>query len=157
MTDKNQQSCPCKSGKSYPQCCQPLHSKQKKADNCEQLMRSRFSAFVYQLGDYLFNTYHVDFRGQLTAEKLSEKTADWVNLEIVETQSLKESGFVEFKAWYIEENKLCCFHEKSNFVKEQGHWLYCDGTFYSNEKSGKIARNAYCPCGSGKKYKKCCS
>lgn len=157
MSDKKELPCPCKSGKTYQQCCLPLHNKQKTADSCEQLMRSRFSAFVYQLGQYLFDTYHSDFRKELTAEKLSEKTADWVNLDIIATQSLKESGFVEFKAWYKEDNKLCCFHEKSNFLKEQGQWFYCDGTFYSSEKSGKITRNALCPCDSGKKYKKCCS
>jgi SEC-C motif-containing protein len=148
--------CPCKSGKHYQDCCQPLHLNQKKAQDCAQLMRSRYSAFCLQLGEYLFTTYHPEHRGDLTVEDLSEPSFDWNNLEIVETETLAQTGFVEFKAWYQLDGQLHCHHERSNFVKEHNQWLYCDGTFYPSEKSGKIQRNDICPCGSGKKYKKCC-
>lgn len=120
-------------------------------------MRSRFSAFVYQLGDYLYDTYHPEFRGSLTAEVLAEKTVDWKNLQIISTNSADYSGYVEFKAWFLEQGNLACHHERSNFVKEDNQWLYCDGLLYPEQKSGKIKRNDPCPCGSGKKYKHCCS
>jgi SEC-C motif-containing protein len=149
--------CPCKSGQSYRNCCEILHNKQKKPITCEQLMQSRYSAFILQLGDYLFNTYHPDFRGDLTIKQLSEKSLDWRNLEIVDTKSSKETGFVEFKAWYINDGQLNCHHERSNFVKNHDQWLYCDGIFYPEQKSGKITRNDPCPCASGKKFKKCCA
>jgi len=119
-------------------------------------MRSRYSAFCLQLGEYLFATYHPDYRGDLSIEMLSEKSLDWKNLQIIATESLSNSGFVEFKAWYLNEGELHYHHERSNFVKEHEQWLYCDGTFYPSKKSGKIERNDTCPCGSGKKYKKCC-
>ncbi|WP_028863401.1 YchJ family protein [Psychromonas aquimarina] len=157
MTEQHQQACPCKSGKSYQQCCLPFHESKAKPETCEQLMRSRFSAFVLQFGAYLFSTYDADFRGSLTIEQLSEKTMDWKNLQIIASESLEKTGFVEFKAWYIENGRLGCHHERSNFVKKGDQWLYCDGTFYPEEKSGKIARNGICPCGSGKKYKRCCA
>ena len=149
--------CPCKSGQQYQDCCEPFHKQQKKPSNCEQLMRSRFSAFCLQLGEYLFETYHVDYRGDLTVENLSEPSLDWKNLEIITTESLNQTGFVEFKAWYMLEGQLNCHHERSNFVKDHDQWLYCDGAFYPSEKSGKISRNDACPCGSSKKYKKCCA
>ena len=113
MTDFKQQTCPCNSGLSYQQCCQPFHQKTSYPDNCEQLMRSRFSGYVLQLGDYLFATYHGDYRGQLTAAQLAEKTVDWKNLQIIATETLKTTGFVEFKAWFIENGKLSCLHERS--------------------------------------------
>ena len=94
-------------------------------------MRSRFSAFCLQLGEYLFNTYHPDFRGDLTVEQLSEKSLDWTNLEIIDTESLKERVMLNLKLGIMIEGQLKCHHERSNFVKEHDQWLYCDGTFYS--------------------------
>lgn len=120
-------------------------------------MRSRYSAFVYQLGDYLYDTYHPDYRGNLSVEELAEKTVAWNNLQILSTTSFSTTGYVEFKAWCLYQGKLICHHERSNFVKENNGWLYCDGVIYPEQKSGKITRNDPCPCGSGKKYKKCCA
>jgi len=151
------QACPCKSGQNYEQCCAVFHQRQQKPATCEQLMRSRYSAFILQLGEYLFSTYHPDFRADLTVAQLSEKSLDWKNLQIVDTESLQKTGFVEFKAWYLNDGEFAYHHERSNFVKQDEQWLYCDGTFYPEEKSGKIARNDPCPCGSGKKFKKCCA
>lgn len=148
--------CPCRSNETYKNCCQPFHQQQVKPKTCEQLMRSRYSAFCLQLGEYLFSTYHPDYRGELTVLALSEKTLDWKNLDIIKTESLIDTGFVEFKAWYLDNGELNFHHEHSNFVKDHDQWLYCDGIYYPNEKSGKIRRNDTCPCGSEKKYKKCC-
>lgn len=157
MTDLLQQDCPCKSGLTYQQCCSPFHQGVKYPDTCEQLMRSRFSAFVMQLGDYLLTTYHADYRGDLTPAQLAEKTVDWKNLQIIASETLETTGFVEFKAWFIDNGRLGCHHERSNFVKIEQQWLYCDGEIYPEQKSGKISRNDPCPCGSGKKHKKCCA
>lgn len=152
---KSQKYCFCGSKKEYQACCEPLHNETSKASSCEQLMRSRFSAFILQKGAYLFHTYHPNFRGDLTIEQFSEPSLNWVNLDIISSETLDETGFVEFKAWYLEDNKLACHHEKSNFVKNEEQWLYCDGEFYPvNFK--EIKRNDLCPCGSEKKYKKCC-
>ena len=40
--------------------------------------------------------------------------------------------------------------ERSRFLKENGQWYYIDGT------RPQFGRNDPCPCGSGKKFKKCC-
>ena len=123
--------CPCKSGQHYGDCCALFHNKQQKPATCEQLMRSRYCAFILQLGEYLFDSYHIDFRGNLTIQQLSEKSLDWKNLEIIDSESLHETGFVEFKAWYLIDAELQFHHERSRFVKENGQWLYCDGIFYN--------------------------
>ncbi|HAU19042.1 MAG TPA: hypothetical protein DCS72_11975, partial [Marinobacter adhaerens] len=41
-------NCPCGSGKSYSECCQPLHHGEA-ASTPEALMRSRYAAFVLKL------------------------------------------------------------------------------------------------------------
>lgn len=149
--------CPCKSGQNYANCCQRFHKQQQKPLTCEQLMRSRYSAFILQLGEYLFNTYHPNFRADLTIEQLSEPSLDWRNLQVIKSGNQGDKGFVEFKAWYVDNGQLTYHHERSNFVKDHDQWLYCDGTFYPEQKSGKIQRNDPCPCDSGKKFKKCCA
>lgn len=123
--------CICTSGKVYKDCCQPFHLRLSKPKTCEQLMRSRYSAFCLQLGEYLFTTYHPNFRGDLTIEQLSEKSLDWTDLEIISSESVKETGYVEFKASFMIQGQVSVHHERSNFVKECEQWLYCDGTFYS--------------------------
>lgn len=152
---KDNSLCPCHSEKEYQACCDPLHNSTVLATSCEQLMQSRFSAFILQNGKYLFNTYHPDFRGDLTIDQLSEATLNWVNLDIIKSETLTSTGFVEFKAWYLDDAQLTYHHEKSNFVKVENQWLYCDGDFYPADLKS-IKRNDLCPCGSKKKHKKCC-
>lgn len=41
-------------------------------------------------------------------------------------------------------------HERSRFLKIDDCWFYIDGV------QPKVGRNDPCPCGSGRKYKKCC-
>jgi len=49
-------ACPCDSGKAYKQCCHPLHEGSPAA-NAEQLMRSRYTAYVLMLEEYLLQTF----------------------------------------------------------------------------------------------------
>jgi SEC-C motif-containing protein len=45
-------------------------------------------------------------------------------------------------------------------VKEDGRWLFKEAEVPEHEtvrrEAPKVGRNDPCPCGSGKKYKKCC-
>ena len=51
-------------------------------------------------------------------------------------------------------------HEVSTFVKESDGWKFEDGELVGEtpivREEPKIGRNDPCPCGSGKKFKKCC-
>jgi SEC-C motif-containing protein len=55
---------------------------------------------------------------------------------------------------------MAIHHEVAEFKKEEGTWFFVDGHAPKYEQvkrqGAKIGRNAPCPCGSGKKYKKCC-
>lgn len=154
--------CPC--GKTnndtplkYEECCQPLHLGTEVASHPEQLMRSRYSAYYLALGQYIHDTHHVDFRGNTSPEEFTQsaKSTHWCGLEVIQSSTQGTSGIVEFKANFIDKDKLHTLHEVSNFVLEDGYWLYTDGQFQP-KTSQKINRNQPCPCGSGLKAKRCC-
>jgi SEC-C motif-containing protein len=65
---------------------------------------------------------------------------------------------VEFRALYRTITGMGVLHERSRFLYEDGCWYYVDGELIEDGalRSGKTGRNEPCPCGSGKKYKKCC-
>lgn len=117
-------------------------------------MRSRYSAYTLKLGDYLYATWHPSTR-PLSLDIQSDETP-WLRLEVIATDKGVEGdseGIVEFSAHY-QGGQL---HERSRFVKEEGKWFYLDGEILPPVVAAKPGRNEPCPCGSGKKFKKCCA
>ena len=49
--------CPCGSGKTFGQCCQPILKQERVAATAEELMRSRFTAHVVLDHRHLHRTY----------------------------------------------------------------------------------------------------
>lgn len=145
--------CYCHSGKPYSQCCQRYHQGEKAATPLA-LMRSRYSAFVLGLGEYLWKTHHPDYRTGLSIDQLSQQDTDWKKLEILwhGISPDQSFGIVEFKAWYQQGQQLQLVHERSQFIQFNQQWVYTDGEISPTA----ISRNAPCPCGSGKKFKQCC-
>ena len=143
-------SCPCGSGHTYKECCQPLHQG-KPAISAEALMRSRYSAFSLQLNDYLLSSWHPETRPQ---QLEVESNTLWKRLEILSANNNESTGQVHFKATYYENNEWWVLEETSQFRFENDHWLYHSGDYQPQTIDPK--RNDPCPCGSGKKFKKCC-
>ena len=80
--------CPCGSGQPYHECCEPLHRGQAAASP-EALMRSRFTAFVLHLPDYLKAIWHPSTRpGELSLETSPE----WTTLEIKSSHQSGDGG-----------------------------------------------------------------
>ncbi|QIZ76332.1 YchJ family protein [Ferrimonas lipolytica] len=148
--------CPCGSQRNYSMCCQPLHLDNAVASSADRLMASRYCAFVQGQAHYLLATHHANFRGELTESELANacQQTDFCRLDIIDVVHQGDTAEVEFKAWYRESTGLGVLHERSRFVKEQGRWLYCDGDI--NQLSPMPQRNDPCPCGSTKKFKRCC-
>jgi len=142
--------CYCKSKKEFSECCETYLSGDKKASSALELMRSRYSAYVVGNGHYIVNTASKEARYEDDIALIEEYATSvrWLGLEIVKA----EKNVVEFKAYYEDNNGLHVQHERSNFIFEDGIWLYKDGKLFNS----KIERNTLCPCQSGKKYKKCC-
>lgn len=124
-------NCPCCSGKTYKECCEPIHTGKKHASSAEDLMRSRFSAFAIPNGEYLIRTTLPKKRKFHNKEDLQEWGAmnEWIKLEIIETPTLNQ---VEFKAYYKDEKrKMQIHHELSTFQQIGIYWYYVSGKFLS--------------------------
>lgn len=154
------ETCLCGSGRNYADCCRPYHDGDSFPANAEDLMRSRFTAYALRKADYLLASWAEKTRP--AGIDFSRETAQWQNLEIVACKkggSKDAKGIVEFKAYYSQDGTACFMHEISRFVKTGQRWQYLDGVIKAAgpvEIRQTTGRNSLCPCGSGKKFKRCC-
>lgn len=121
--------CYCGSLTSYSNCCQKAHKNIAEAKTAEQLMRSRYSAFVLANGEYLMQSHHSSTRPLKEKKAIVKwaKSVEWIKLEVLETTkgTAKDTeGIVTFKAYFYENGKVDVIHEKSAFLKENNHWSY---------------------------------
>lgn len=158
-------TCPCGSRLPFESCCGPLIAGEQPAATAEALMRSRYSAYATGAVGYLHETLHPNYRSDhdQAATRRWAAEATWQGLEIRATEgggAGDNEGMVEFVANYKEKGIARRYHERSRFLREDGHWYYVDGEIQRPgtvvHENGKVGRNDPCPCGSGKKFKKCC-
>lgn len=157
------ETCPCGSGRTYDECCGPIIAGAP-APTAEALMRSRYTAFVVRQIDHIERTnmkgVEDDFDRAHAEEMAAEVT--WTGLNIVEVSGggeNDETGRVEFRAHFSRLGQDLSHHEAATFRREDGRWVYEDGEVNPKgtpRRVVKVGRNDSCPCGSGKKYKKCC-
>lgn len=121
-------NCDCGAPRPYADCCGryhagPLHLQ---APSAEALMRSRYSAFVRELGDYLLATWHPSTRPTLLEP--SPEGLRWLGLE-VRRHSVQDDDHatVEFVARSKLGGRAQRLHESSRFMREGGRWFYLDG------------------------------
>ena len=148
-------NCPCQSGRAYDQCCGPFISQERLPANAEQLMRSRYSAFVLQDETWLESSWHPDHRPD---GPLLDPSIRWLGLEVIACDNQAASATIEFEARLLARDRVDAVHERSEFVCEQGRWYYTRGTSLPPRiVAWKPGRNEICPCGSGRKFKRCCA
>lgn len=162
---KREEECPCKSGKIFGECCAPIIAGEKPAVTAEELMRARYSSYVTGAVDFLRTSATKEVQAEFdeAASAAWSAQAQWHGLEIVGTKAGGEGddeGVVEFRALYTANGEFCNHHEVAQFVREKDGWKFADGELIGEQpivrEDPKIGRNDPCPCGSGKKYKKCC-
>lgn len=141
-------------------------------------MRSRYTAYTRAEIDYIRRTMVPEARKDFdpAATKQWATGSKWKGLKIVSTEDGTPSdnkGMVEFIATYEKDGTGIDHHEVSQFKKtKEGQWLFVDGEAHTHKEGeghhetpkavtvvrggAKVGRNDPCPCGSGKKYKKCC-
>ena len=178
------QQCFCGSNKAFASCCKPFivrevnqtgdkqANQQTFPETPEQLMRSRFSAYVVGNGQYIFDTYAKSSQASQSVEEINDwsKSCTWLALQIhsinnnnVVTANSSEQ-YVEFSAYYITDNFLCELRENSRFVLESSalegtvseyntknenqsqQWRYIDGDIIKHSELSKIKRKELCPC-----------
>lgn len=154
VTHTKTKICPCGTGKKYHMCCGLFISEKEAPTTPEELMRSRYTAYTEANIHYICLTMkspaadNFDFK---SAEAWAQK-ANWTGLKVIKTSHDAHQGIVEFSAYYTLDDKNYELHEVSKFLNENGKWYYVDHL----QPENKIGRNDKCPCGSDKKYKKCC-
>lgn len=158
-------TCPCGRGSSVEACCGPIIQGQVLPDTPEGLMRARYTAYATRRIDFIFDSHHPETSGDVdrdSAAKLSRE-ARWLGLEILSAEGGgpgEDQGTVEFLARYEVQGQSFVHHERSLFRRHAGRWYFHSGErpkpLTARRGSPKVGRNDRCPCGSGKKYKKCC-
>lgn len=162
--------CPCGSSSVYQECCGALHTGAVLPSTPEALMRSRYSAFVTGHIDYLKETLRPDCRHDFDHDQTRQwaESSHWEGLSVLSLTydppsadaDTADEGYVEFIARFkTEAGEACLHHETGHFAKHEGCWYYVDGISGPRpiRTTHKAGRNDPCPCGSGKKFKKCCA
>jgi SEC-C motif-containing protein len=120
--------CPCGRSLAYARCCGRWHAGPQalQAPTAEDLMRSRYSAFVLDLTDYLRETWHPSTRPP--AIEPSPPGLRWLGLDVRRhVASDADHAIVEFVARSKLGGRAERLHETSRFVREDGRWFYVDG------------------------------
>jgi SEC-C motif-containing protein len=156
------QTCPCGSGLAFAACCEPIINGTRESETAEELMRARYSAFVTGAIDFIVASTHSRTRKEVDLDFIREWSTTSVGhgLQILDTKPIDDDkAFVSFEARYTQRGKEQSHREKSLFEREDGQWRFVTGDELKNPtvryETPKPGRNDPCPCGSGKKYKKC--
>jgi SEC-C motif-containing protein len=163
MSDTN--SCPCGSEVHLEDCCLPFIQGTKNPTTALELLRARYTAFTRGDVDYILTSHHSRTRKDVKREEIEDwsKNSDWLGLNIAEVEggaAHDQKGTIVFCAKYRADHQDHEHWEKSFFERENGVWYFLDaqgvqvGTY--RRATPKTGRNDPCPCGSGKKFKKCC-
>jgi SEC-C motif-containing protein len=158
--------CPCGSSLDYSACCGPFLAGDEEAPSAEALMRSRYTAYTKGAIDYIKQTNHkstIDTFDEEASRRWS-RDSEWLGLKILSVKGggvEDREGEVEFVASYVQDEEELHHHERATFKREGRKWFFVDGEHVGQEtyvrETPKVGRNEPCPCGSGKKYKKCCA
>ena len=118
-------------------------------------MRSRYTAYSQANIDYIQRTMRgpalINFDPKAAYQWALQ--VKWLGLKVISAPKVAENakiGFVEFIASFLEQDHQRCIHERSEFHFLEDRWFYITGL------TPKVSLNANCPCGSGKKFKRCC-
>ncbi len=121
------EACPCGATKAYTACCGRWHSAAQYglAPNAELLMRSRYSAYVLNLTEYLLATWHPATR-PASLTPLPDGVR-WLGLDVKAVETMDDQhACVEFVARSKLGGKATRHHEISRFEKIDGRWFYRD-------------------------------
>lgn len=152
--------CPCGSAKALEICCQPIIDGAP-ASGPEALMRSRYTAFVTHQLDHVLRSQSAEISANFDRPAIEQMAdeCEWDGLDVRYAKQSGDSGEVEFVIRFRCAGKAMTQVERSQFRRGAGGWLYVGGEIDPPPLPhvvSKVGRNDPCPCGSGKKAKKCC-
>jgi SEC-C motif-containing protein len=119
-------ACPCDTGRPYADCCGRWHAGAQLAPDAAVLMRSRYSAYVLGLTDYLRATWAPETCPD--TPRHDQPGLRWLGLEVRRHQCVDaDHAIVEFIARSKLGGRAHRLHEVSRFERRDGRWLYVDG------------------------------
>ncbi|MEC5215234.1 SEC-C motif-containing protein [Actimicrobium sp. GrIS 1.19] len=119
------QLCPCGGG-DYVSCCGRFIDAGAVAASAEELMRSRYTAYTRGAIDYLRATWS---SSTCPPDLAHDPHAKWLGLDVRKIGGNGDHASVEFVARYKIHGRAHRLHEVSRFVRDDGRWLYLDGSF----------------------------
>lgn len=158
-------TCICGKGESLETCCGPVLAGKAWPKTAEDLMRARYAAYATGNIDFVVKSHDPATVGEVDRKHTEawSKNSTWLGLDILSTEQggeTDEEGVVEFLARYKLSNVTVPHRERATFRKIEGKWYFVDGKELNaptvRHEGPKTGRNDPCPCGSGKKFKKCC-
>lgn len=165
----SENECPCGSGAAFAACCEPIINQSVPAASAEQLMRSRYSAYVTGAVDWIIASNHADSRDEIDRSEIERwsRESTWQGLKIIDAfdGNSPHEAFVRFRARYRLEGVNHVHKERARFERVDGEWMFHSAVEDEDdapqlvpvEPSSAVGRNDPCPCGSGKKFKRCCA
>ena len=160
MVDAEVKQCPCGSNVPFDACCGPIIGGEP-APTAQALMRSRYSAYVVGALDHVANTHAAEVRDDFNrpeAERLS-RSCIFQGLDIRKVTENGDRAQLDFVVRFKQAGTDMIQVELADFRRENGRWLYAGGKLspqVTQRTVTRVGRNDPCPCGSGKKAKKCC-
>jgi len=130
--------------------------------NPKAMLEARYKAYTKGDVQFILDSCHPDIRGNQNRKEIERwsKESKWLGLYIEEDSDDGNTGFVKFTCRYEQNGEDVVHREIAEFRKhEDGKWYYYDSrspTATFRREEPKVGRNDPCPCGSGKKFKKCC-
>jgi len=162
-------TCPCRlraAPRTYSQCCAPQLEAGAPAQTAEALMRARYSAYALGKIDFLVDSLAPESRHDFDRKSVAHWStqSQWLGLDILGAEAGQpgdSEGVVEFIAHFALDGEERAHRERSRFRfdSEEARWFFVEeirrkiAPIVKGEQPG---RNDPCPCGSGKKFKKCC-
>ncbi|AEA42374.1 YchJ family protein [Fluviicola taffensis] len=126
MSLESVQLCYCGSNKPFENCCEPFLQGTNFPSTAEELMRSRYSAYVTMNVSYILETTSPKYRKYYNPKSILEwaSKSTWISLEIISSSEKR----VKFVATYLDETGVLTRHtEDSQFEKIGGRWYFMDG------------------------------
>lgn len=109
--------CPCGAPEPYDDHCGPLLRAERLAATPEELMRSRYTAYVVGDTDHVWRTWHPRTRPPRVTH---DPDTSWEGLEVLEAAD----DVVEFVASWRTGRERGRLHEVSRFERRAGRWFY---------------------------------
>jgi len=115
--------CVCCSGLRFDECCERFLSGSLVPTTPEELMRSRYAAYVAEDAEYLLATWSPKTR----PKTLTFESCRWLGLKVKNRSTIDGSateGCVHFVARYKVSGKAFRIEENSYFVRDNNRWFY---------------------------------